>query len=281
MTREIDCVVPHSLEKWPFKHQIIPTESSLSFFGRDSEELFNDNLQKMPEDWIYRSKKIIYNFNRHGLRMKKELDEIKDDYIFYSGTSFGIGIGIDEEDRYSELVQQKIGMDFINWSGPLYGFRIQVISFLNFLNTNYKLPRILVMEVPYCEAFTFYTKNNFLLYYDTKLARPDDYPDHLTAYSSLLNTDFYIQESKLYSNMLKGICKRLGIKYIELSFFKEDKYVQEFNVDVVDRFSNKNDINYCYARDIYLKERPTGIEHVAHAGIGIHKEASELIINQL
>ena len=123
MTR-LNTVQPFSFDLWPYTHESM--EFGLhDFYGPDKKELYQRNVKYMPEDWKYHSVPVSYNFNSHNLRMTKELEELSDNLIYVSGTSYAMGVGIPEEERFSDLIANKIGYDYINYAGPTLSNKIQ------------------------------------------------------------------------------------------------------------------------------------------------------------
>jgi hypothetical protein len=271
----LETTIERDIDVWPYIHSSMPKSSRLEFYGADSQELYNRNLKYLPTDWRYTNQKIEYNFNNLNLRMRKDIDEVEDRYILFSGTSFGMGVGIDENDRFSEQVSIKLGKDFINCCGPSFTIKAQAISFFNFLKSGLNLPKIFVIEYPPSYAYTYYSDNSFLFYYSKNI--PNGNSNHLAAYKHLLETDFFLQESNLYRTMIKSTCFRLGIKFVELSFHKTDNFIISNNISIVDTEDNNTDINYCYARDLRQHQG----QYAGHPGVGIHTAASNLILNSL
>ena len=269
---KLETIIRAELSTWPYIHPVMLTDTSVNFFGADSELLFSRNLRNTP-NWIYKEKPITYNFNKQSLRMAKDLDNVNDDYIYFSGTSFCMGVGLNESDRFSELVSTALNLDLINHSAPTFSIKAQFISFANFLNTNYKLPKVLVVEYPPVTAHTFYSKDQFLYYYRSK--ETPNSPHHTNAYQELLNTDYFLTEANQYRTNFMGICKRLNIKYCEISFHKDEEFAK--HLPIVDIETNKEDINFCFARDLRISDG----HYSGHPGIGIHKLASDIILKQL
>jgi len=270
---KLDTVIPLDLNAWPIKHPSIPVDTSSAFYGPDSEKVFQRNLRERSDDWIFRTEPVHYNFNKQGLRMKKDLSEVDPNYIMFCGASFTGGVGVGEHRRFSDIVSSSMGLDYINYYGPLYSAKAMVHSFFNFLNTNYHLPKILVAEYAPAEGQMFYSNNNFLLYSSDKAADIDKFPHHYAAYKELEKTDFLVQESRMWRNSLVSACKRLGIKLIEVSFWHNDPFTIVEGIESIDATKHKDNINYCFGRDFLLNN--------AHPGIGVHKEMSDVILKRL
>jgi hypothetical protein len=116
-------------------HPSIPKSVQLKFWATDSKELFERNKETAPEDWMYHNADITYNFNAHGFRQKKELADInQDNYIYSTGGCISLGVGVNEEDRYTDIVANSLGMDLVTWGSPLGSLKFQAINFMNMLN---------------------------------------------------------------------------------------------------------------------------------------------------
>lgn len=269
----LNTVVELPLTHFPYRHESMVPNTVTKFYGTDSEQIFERNL-KNRTNWIYSTKEITYHFNSDGLRMNKNLEDVDDDYILFSGTSYTFGIGLADEDRFSNSVAKELNLDFINCSGATYSTKTQIINFFNLINS-YKLPKILVIEYPPASAYTFYVDNKFILCYGKHM--PTQYSDYINLYNSMNNLDFFIQESIMYQHMLHSICKKLNIKLIEITFDKSDIFTTTNVPNFIDINTNTGDINFCYARDYRLMND----SYTGHPGIGIHNITREIILKNL
>lgn len=270
---KLNTIVDYNLQSWPYIHSSMIPNSSSMFYGTDTNELLVRNIKYLPHNWIYRDKQITYNFNNVGLRMKKNMDDIRKDFIYFSGTSFTMGIGIDENDRFSELVSQKLNLDMINYSGPTYSVKLQVLSFFNFIR-KFNKPKILVIDYPPSFGYTFFENKKAITYYSKHI--PDTHYNNV--YTQLLATEeFFKNEAIIYRNMLQTLCKKCNIKIIELSFNKDESLIDE-NIIVVDQdIIDNDDINSKFGRDFFKQN-----EHYSgHPGIGIHQHVSNMILERL
>jgi hypothetical protein len=277
MKNSLNVVVSAPIDVWPYSYPDNPKSSILQFVGPDNEELYQRNLKNLSQDWIYRTKPVNYSFNSNKLRMKKDIKDVGDSYILFSGTSYTMGVGIDEESRFSEKVSEQAGLDFINFSGPTYSIKVQAISFFNLLKTNYKLPKVLVMEYAPEIGYTFYNNGNFVCTNTPFLKHLEGHDKITNVYKSLLDTDFFIQEATLYRNMLIGTCKRLGIKFVELSFNTTDQFVIDNNIMAIDSEYKGHNISMELARDVRLHDG----NYSAHPGTSIHQGISSQILKLL
>lgn len=85
------------------------------FWSSDHEELFNDSLEKLGTTWKYAKEEVEYVHNTLGQR-SPELSTIIDNNFFIAyGCSHTEGIGIAEEDRYSNVLAKRLDMKFLNF----------------------------------------------------------------------------------------------------------------------------------------------------------------------
>jgi len=270
---KLETVIKFDLQSWPYLHSSMSPDTFLEFYGPDREDVFSRNLKYMPDDWYYRHKKITYEFNNVGLRMEKDITDLERNFVYFSGTSYSMGIGLSVEDRLSELTAKKLSLDFINSAGPTFTIKTQVLSFFNYLKTN-PYPSVLVIEYPPSHAYTFFNNQSAIMYYSKHI--PDTQFNKL--YDEMKKTTFFIDESNFYRNMLQVLCKQSKIKLIEMSFHPDDKFVEDSNIIVIDPDEiDRNNINERFARDLLIQNGT----YSAHPGVGVHKLASEKIIQQL
>jgi hypothetical protein len=280
---QLNAVVPHPLDLWPYRHTTMIPNQSFEWSGTDHETLYKRNLRNLPENWIYRTKKITYNYNEQGLRMPKSVYAVDKDYILFSGTSYTQGLGVAEEDRFCNRVSAELGLDFIPHGGPTFTIKTNAISFFNFLDTDMPLPKIFVMEYHKTNCWTYYSENNFVHIHNSHgtlkhLPEGKQFTNHIESYKKIAETDHFLHESNLYRNMMKATCKRLGIKFVEVSFDEPtEPFITENGIKRVEMSSHSDDINYCFGRDVRVRAEG----YYSHPGIGLHGEAAELILSQV
>jgi hypothetical protein len=269
---KLETIVDYDLVTWPYVHPSMPKGCITEFYGTDSEQLYTKNLKNLDSMWLYNSTSVAYNFNSHGLRMKKNIEHVEKDFIYFSGTSFTMGIGINEKDRFSELVSNTLSLDMINYAGPTYSTKLQVLSFFNFIK-KYKKPKILVIEYPPSVGYTFFENTTAITYY-SKHSPTTHYSD---IYNSLLNTDFLKNEATIYRNMLQVLCKECNIKLVEVSFNKDDAYMSNDIIIVDQDIINNEEINLRFGRDVFKQNG----YYSGHPGVGIHTFVADAILRKL
>lgn len=258
---KLETIISHNKNSWPYTHSTMLPNLFDRFYGPDCKSLYERNLKYAPEDWIYRDKDVTYKFNSSGLRMSKEISEIKDDFIYVAGGSFSMGIGVPEEKRFGDLIAKDLNLDVINHSGPTYSTKIQLLSFLNFLKYN-KKPKILIIDYPPSFAHYSYIEDKTTITYASKHI-PDTKYNNL--FNEMLNTpEFLKNESSLNRLMLQNICAINDVKLIELSFRSDDPFVVENNIYYPD-LESITDINFRFGRDLMkISDNYSG-----HPGIGV------------
>lgn len=269
---KLNTIIDFNLTSWPYIHDTMIPNQKLNFYGPDKFELYERNKKYQPNDWLYFKEEIVYNFNSIGLRMKKNIDNVNQKFMYFSGTSFTMGIGVNEKDRFSELVSNTLSLDMINYAGPTYSIKLQILSFFNFIK-KHKKPKILVIEYPPSAGYTFFEKNYAITYYSKHT--PDTHYNE--PYTDLLQTEFLKSEALIYRNMLQVLCKECNIKLVEVSFNKEYAYTSN-DIIIVDQEIIKNEeINLRFGRDVFKQNG----YYSGHPGIGIHKHIAEEILKKL
>lgn len=89
-----------------------------NFAYGDNEALFKKNLKFMPNDWIWRTKKINYTVNSQFYRTKEWKDiDWNNSYIMF-GCSLVFGIGLDDNEICSTHLSKLLGYPVINLGMP-------------------------------------------------------------------------------------------------------------------------------------------------------------------
>ena len=270
-------VVDYPADRWPYSNPVMIQNSTQKFLGTDSQVLFESNLEILPSEWMYRDLVIEYRINKDGLRMDNEIkDVVHQDYLYFSGTSFGMGVGVNLEDTIPYKIGKALNLNFINSSGTTFSNKVQTINFFNFLKKDIPLPKLVIFDWAPLRAYSFMANNKMLYYCGKHLAK--DYENQYRAFKLLRDTDTFLMESTVNRNMIMTTCKRLGIKYLEVSFWK-DEFTFDNNLPLIDVDLKKDDLNYTYSRDVNVGN--IGEYYFNHPGVGLHNEAVEKILERL
>jgi hypothetical protein len=118
------------------------------WMGPDSLEKYEQSLKKMPIDWVWRSKEILYKVNSHGYRCDKDFNDIDwECSIAVFGCSNVFGVGVDLENTITGHIQRITNIPTINLGMP-HSSVMRIWSLLtDFLNAGIK-PKAIVTIWP-------------------------------------------------------------------------------------------------------------------------------------
>lgn len=141
-----------------FRNDFICFESAdkiLNFSGSDREELYEENLKKMPQDWVYRDyKKITYKFNSLGFRCEDISNLDFDNYVLFTGCSHTEGVGLALEDTYPYQVSKKLGCDYFNLAIGGTGIDILEYNLITWFLKHKKKPKYVFIQWPDHSRYT-------------------------------------------------------------------------------------------------------------------------------
>jgi hypothetical protein len=184
--------------------------------------------------------------------MNKNIQEVESKYFVAFGCSQTLGVGVALEDTWPYLLAQDLGIDYINAGVVGSSVKLSVINFFNMLGSVENLPYAVVFAWPSSSRYCFYTYKEFVFYLPNHIPEIEHYT---AAYNELLHTDFNVEESMMYRNMVMTTCKRLGIKYVDFSFDRFDEFTNALDNAIIDN-------THSYARDN------------SHVGIEYHRQAA-------
>ena len=287
--KKIDMAVDGMFAKqtdWPIVHSSMKPNSSVLFYGTDNNNDYEINKARLPLDWIYNSLPVTYNFNSNGLRMEKNIEQVDSNYFIAFGCSHTVGVGVALENTWPYLLSKELNIDYINSAVSGSSIKLNAINFFNMLDQVGTLPKIVAFAWPSSVRYTWYSQGQFLFYLPRYTTDKKEFKLQTQAYNDMLMTDVLTSEAVFYRNMIKTTCKKLGIMYCETSFdyrceFVKNLGIQLANTDSGPHVLNNMDlgfINNQFARDI---RDMSGGNLFGHVGIGLHKNAQKILINQL
>jgi hypothetical protein len=118
----------------------------LFFHGKDSEVNFEANKKKLGDSWYYTNNQITYKRNSLGHRSGEIQDLNLDNYIICTGCSLTEGIGVEVENRYSNLLQKDLNVDVYNMGVASSGNDVIVLNLLTWLARVEKKPKFIVIQ---------------------------------------------------------------------------------------------------------------------------------------
>lgn len=183
-----------------------PKNTILEFDDTDNKKLYRINLKKQSNDWIYRSKKVYYNFNKHGFR-NCEFKKVKwSKSIVVFGDSITFGCGLAEEDTISKQLERILDIPTVNLGISAAGTDLACVNSL-ILHENFPRPRAVVHVRTSLGRYTDFDFNENIA------ATP--YLAHWKNYYYKLNWE---ERSKLYILSDRALWKN-KVPYSEITFF--------------------------------------------------------------
>jgi hypothetical protein len=225
------------------------------FRPEDSEERYKESLKTQPNDWVYKTEKVIYNTNKYGHRCV-EIDDLQDDYFLFAGCSYTEGVGLPYEKTYPYLVSKHFNKTYYNLS--VGGTGVDMVSFnlIGFLALVKKKPSKIIIQWPNFRRF-FYFDSNF----QTQLFLPSVSANYI--YRILTKEDIPYRQNIFYRQHVLQYIQNLGLNSI-YEFSQENIADKIPNIPVIPMLQHVD-----LARDL------------SHPGIKTHELWANLIINEL
>jgi hypothetical protein len=187
-------------------------QKPLNFMGHDNEDFFLKNLETMPEDWHYRTKKISYANNSHGYRTK-EFDKIDwKNSIVVLGCSHTYGAGVAIDETFSHYLSLLTNREVVNM-GVNSGSNELMMNNCAYVINNF--------EIPYAFVFNWTDIFRFIYYIDEK-------QHNVTPWIFEKNQkDMRVKINNKYVNILRKIYHYRAENYI---YLKKINYNYKLNV---------------------------------------------------
>ena len=139
-----------------------PTDSKLLSYPGILEKYspvdsFNRNIQD-----YWKTKNILYNLNENYFRTSHNFETLKDnEFILAAGCSITMGIGIDEESRWTNQLEKKLNIPVVNLG--LGGSDVNtVIRNVSTYIANYNKPKAIIIQIPEITRFSYLASNGLL-----------------------------------------------------------------------------------------------------------------------
>lgn len=157
------------------------------FYMADDEVSLNKNLEKMEDDWHYRTKTVEYNLNNLGYRGVNFDSHIWEESIVIFGCSCVFGVGVDESETLPNYLSKITGRNVINLGIPGGSNQLILDSSL-VMKRKYGIPHSII---------TMWTTTNRLPYYG------DSEMHHIGLWNHTLISDEYKHHhyKKIFDNI--------------------------------------------------------------------------------
>lgn len=188
------------------------------FADYDAPDRFLKNKQKMPADWHYADKEIIYKTNANGYRTLEWQDIKWEDSVVIFGCSNTTGIGLAEDETISGQLEQMIGRPVINMGVPASSIDH---AFYNSVTLSEYYP------TPYAVVQLWTTFERCTYFHDATAERCGMWtPDNLY-YKEFVQNDYHpLMQAKFMSMASKNLWKE-KCKYYDASFFDRTAHYLE------------------------------------------------------
>jgi len=131
------------------------THKGSSWERGDSRSLFNDNLRRQAEDWLYRRQAISYVWNQDGYRAPAWTDVDWPASNVVMGCSYVSGTGLAVEHTLPYQLQMITGIAHVNLGYPGSGSDIILDNSLRMIDRGIRPARVIIV-VPELTRLTYY-----------------------------------------------------------------------------------------------------------------------------
>ena len=127
------------------------------FSGSDSEVNFKKNLLIQPQNWKYRTKKVIYNLNSQNYRAPEWKDIDWAESIVVLGCSNVFGVGLSEDETFCFKLQKMLKKPVINL-GYNAASNDLIANNCSLLVNNFDIPKIIIVGWSSMSRLTYYNE---------------------------------------------------------------------------------------------------------------------------
>lgn len=271
----------------------------------DVEKMLQTNINEFGSDWIWHNRKVVYNINKHGYRMNKDLDNVDfDNYIAFFGCSNTVGIGLPLEETFAYQIADKCGMDYVNAAASGGSCDFVVKNFVSMIEAAPVPPKIVVINWPEISRTLYWYKNSMLFFYP---AMAIDGPGHRywnDAFKRFISEDSNLKNHFAHiRKTVVAICKLANIKLFECSnniYPQVNSIVWPSEQEPTNKYSKNttsglmmptaeyiNWINKHFARDILVTGTKSkyfdsmSVANAAHPGIEYQKQVVDLFFSKI
>lgn len=137
-----------------------PTGFDTKWQAVDTEASFRKNCKTQPNDWKYRTQDVTYSVNSNGYRCAEFNSIDWSNSVVVLGCSLTFGIGVDDSETTSSLLQNILGHNVINLGMPGTGadYVLHNLARLKQANIN---PKKIIIQYPHStRSFRWMTPNH-------------------------------------------------------------------------------------------------------------------------
>lgn len=141
------------------------------YFGLDKENLsvssIINNLGNCPvtEDYnikiqnYWKNKNVRYDLNEHEFRTSHKFENLKDnEFILAVGCSITMGVGIDEDSRWSNQIEKSLNIPVVNLGVGGSDIHTAIRNVCSYIR-HYSKPKAIIVQIPELTRFSFLKSN--------------------------------------------------------------------------------------------------------------------------
>lgn len=189
--------------------------NTTNFTSADDSDLWLKNKQKLGTNWYYYHTPIEYQWTKENFRMPHEVNDTDwSNYIYFSGCSYSIGLGVEYEKTYPFLVSKENNCDYVNTA--LSGASVERVlqNTVEFLSECKKFPKLIIINWPEIARTSWWEDDGSVgiympKYYVGQWKR--SYEEFITHELHMFNRFAHIRKT------IKLICNSLTIPLLEIS----------------------------------------------------------------
>ena len=132
---------------------------TINFYSTDNKNLFKENNKKLGKEWAYYKANIEYKFNSLGYRTK-EISELSKDFLLTFGCSYTEGVGLYQQEIWTEYVAKFLNLDLYNHAKHSTGPDIQYYNAMLWAMSKKPKPSLVIVQWPYKSRKCFANRRN-------------------------------------------------------------------------------------------------------------------------
>ena len=192
--------------------------SEFGLYGQDTKQVFVSNLKSQSQDWIYRTKRVLYNRNSYGHR-SKEITELDKDFILFLGCSITVGSAVTLEETFPYLVSQKLGIDYYNLAVEGSGYDLVSFNLSEWFKHIKLKPEAIIIKWPQTVR-TFRAYQNNIVPIGPWTCK-SDIGDRISSddwknFECVITTDYFDHYSSILRNTIISMLEFQNIKVVEV-----------------------------------------------------------------
>ena len=137
------------------------------YFLLDQEEINNANIKKVDnqnkniQDY-WKHKNIRYDLNEYHFRTDHIFESLKDnEFILASGCSYTMGLGINEESRWSNQLEKQLNIPVVNLGVAASDIKTLISNVCAYI-ANFHRPKAIIIQIPELTRFSYLSSNGIL-----------------------------------------------------------------------------------------------------------------------